>query len=99
MFLAFIMSVAMPIFYERKISLLAYTIANANIPLTSDQSAESLDVSMALAFLCWNAPSMATGLMTGMGGGLSAGSLQQIATVNELTDPSKLVWDTHCASI
>ena len=77
MVLAFIMSVAMPIFYERKIELLAYAIANVNIPLTSDQSAESLGVSMALAFLCWNAPSMATGLMNGMGSGLSAGSLSQ----------------------
>ena len=77
MFMAFIMSVSIPLLYERKFDLMVYLAENPNMPLTSEQTAESLGVSMALAFLCWQAPTMAAGLMNGMGTGISADSLSK----------------------
>ena len=80
MFMAFIMSVSVPLIFARKFELAQYLIENPNIPLSPEQTAESLGVSMALAFLCWQAPTMAAGLMCGMGSGMSAASLHQTSS-------------------
>ena len=87
MFMAFIMSVSVPLIFARKFELAQYLIENPNIPLSPEQTAESLGVSMALAFLCWQAPTMAAGLMSGMGSGMSAASLSQ--TTTGMSDMSK----------
>jgi type IV secretion system protein TrbL len=65
MVLAFILAVATPELYNRKKALADALLANPGTNITSAQSMESLGVSLALAFLCWQAPSMAAALMMG----------------------------------
>lgn len=64
MVLAFILSIALGKLFDGKVAL-ATELAKAHANITSAQSMESLGTSLALAFLCWQAPSMAAALLSG----------------------------------
>ena len=70
MVLAFILSIAVP-YIETHVAI------NTALDLNSAESVERMGSSMALAFLAWQAPSMAAGLMSGMGSTSSAASISQ----------------------
>lgn len=83
MVLSFIMSVALPQLFKLKLDMATALAANPALDMNSAQSMQMLGTSLALAFLCWQAPSMASALMSGSSSSSAEGAHTSAKGMND----------------